>query len=123
MANQDKQSDKISWLDKLLLKIWPKLAMRRLAEKMMIKNVVFDKLHEIFGNVERIDIFPHGGDRRDFILVLDRETALFFYQDGDHFKYDGFEMGKYNKGEVTIFDDLANKDLSPYPNDETSTDK
>lgn len=118
MDNQDNQPKKVSWLDKLLLKIWSNLEMRRLAKSMTIGNVVFDKLHEVFSGVERIDIFPHGGDRRDFILVLDRETALFFYQDGDHFKYDGFEMGKYNKGEVTVFDDLANKDLSPYPDEE-----
>ena len=49
---------------------------------------------------------------RGFILVMDRKTALFFYQQGDHFSYDGFEMGQYNKGEVTVVDTL--KKISPY---------
>jgi hypothetical protein len=28
--------------------------------------------------------------------------------DGDHFVYDGFEVGKYDKGDITIFDDIKN---------------
>lgn len=106
---------KISRLDKLLIKIWPRLEMRRMAKKLEIKNVIFDKLHEIFSQAESIDIFPYTGNQRGFILVLNRQTALFFDQDGDHFQYDGFEMGEYNKGEVTIFDCLNKDRLSPYP--------
>lgn len=89
--------------------------MRRMAKGLEIKNVVFDKLQEVFSQTERIDFFPYTGNERGFILVLDLETALFFNQDGDHFIYDGFEMGKYNKGKVTIFDDLKKEDVSPYP--------
>jgi hypothetical protein len=109
------QPNKISWLDKQLLKFCPQLAARRLAKKLEIKNVVFDKLHETLHQVERIDFFPYLGNERGFILVLDLQTALFFNQDGDHFEYDGWEMGKYNKGPVTVLDGLAKKDLSPYP--------
>lgn len=112
----------INWLDKLLLKTWPKFEMRRMAKRMVIDNVIFDKLHEVFDKVERVDIFPSGGNKRGFILVLDRQTALFFYQDGDHFEYDGFEMGEYNKGEVTIFDSLKSKNLSPYPEEENENE-
>ncbi len=98
----------VNWFDKFLLKHWPNIAMRHLANKMDIQNVVFDKLHEAFDGSDRIDIFPTHGTR-GFILILDRETALYFYQEGDHFKYDGFEMGPYEKGDVTIFDHLNNK--------------
>ena len=40
------------------------------------------------------------------MLVIDQKDALYFYQDGDHFSYDGCEIGEYEKGEVTIFDNL-----------------
>jgi hypothetical protein len=118
MEEENDNHNQITWLDKLLLKFWPKLEMRRLAKQMKIDKVVFDKLHEVFSGIKTIDLFPVCGNERGFILVLDRQTALFFYQDGDHFKYDGFEMGKYVKGEVTIFDDLAKRDLSPYPEED-----
>ena len=109
MDDKTKQPDKIFWWDKLLLKFWPDLEMRRLAKRMAIDNPVFDKLHEVLNSVKAIDIFPYSGNSRGFILVLDRQTALFFNQDGDHFEYDGFEMGEYNKGEVTIFDNMPHK--------------
>lgn len=113
----DKQpiKNKITRLDKILLKFWPNREMHRLARRMKINQAVFEKLHEIFHKTQTIDIFPIAGNSRGFILVLDRQTAIFFYQDGDHFSYDGFEMGEYGKGDVTIFDNLKNKELSPYP--------
>lgn len=80
--------------------------MRLLAKNQGIKNVVFKKIHEIFKNSQRIDIFPTVGNQRGFIIIIDQETAIYFYQNGDHFEYDGFEMGEYEKGEVTIFDDF-----------------
>ena len=97
---------KISWHQKLLLKFWPKLAFKKFAKNIGIANPVFDKAHEVFSSAERVDIYPISGDSRGFIIVLDQKTALYFYQDGDHFKYDGFEMGEYDKGNVTIFDHL-----------------
>lgn len=98
----------LSWWQKMLMKFWPSMSMRFWAKKMKIKNVVFDKLHEVFSESKTIDLFPLNSTEcgRGFILVLDRETALYFYQDGDHFKYDGFEMGPYEAGDVTIFDNL-----------------
>lgn len=118
MDSKNEQSNKISWLDKLFLKLWPNLEMRRMAKRMAVDNVMFNKLHEVFRGVKIIDIFPYSGNNRGFILALDRQTALFFNQDGGHFEYDGFEMGQYNKGEVTIFDNLTHKNLSPYPEEE-----
>lgn len=104
--------DDISIFTKLLLKYCPNLAMRILAKKMGIKNIIFDKAHEALFKTERIDFFPTVGGR-GLVMVIDRETALFFYQEGDHFVYDGYEMGSYNKGDVTIFDDLR-KDVLMY---------
>lgn len=103
----------ISFLNRFLLRLWPSLAMRLFAKEIGIRNVVFDKAHELFTRVNRIDFFPSHGDR-GFILVIDRKTALFFYQDGDHFEYDGFEMGEYAKGDVTILDGIQAR-TSPYP--------
>lgn len=103
---------KISWHRKLLLKFWPKAAFKLFAKELGIANPVFDKAHDIFGNIQRIELFPLTGGQRGFILILDLKTALFFYQDGDHFKYDGFEMGEYKKGDVTVFDNV--KEKSPY---------
>lgn len=97
---------KIGWLEKLLLRFWPTLAMKRFAREMGIENPPFGKAHDLFAGVERIDIIPFKSGYRGFILVLDGKTALYFYQDGDHFVYDGYEMGKYDKGEVTLFDHL-----------------
>lgn len=111
---------KINWFTKLLLKFWPNLAMKQLANKMGINNSLFDKAHELFSNVKRIDLFPAGAGTRGFILILDRKTALYFYQDGDCFVYDGFEMGEYKKGDVTIFDNI--RSLGPISTNEWSED-
>lgn len=95
---------KISWFTKIVLKFWPELAIMKMAKKMGIANPLFDKAHKIFSQVERIDILPAVSGYRGFQLIIDGKTALYFYQDGDHFIYDGFEMGEYEKGDVTIFD-------------------
>lgn len=95
---------KINWFTKALLKFWPNLAIKLLARKQGIKNSPFDKLHDIFSKTERIDVFPCQTGSRGFKIVFNRQTALYFNQDGDHFVYDGFEVGKYEKGDVTIFD-------------------
>lgn len=106
--NLDKKV-KINFFIRLLLYLKPNWAMRLLAKKQGIKNVIFEKIHEIFRNSKRIDIFPTASNERGFILIIDQQTAIYFYQDGDHFEYDGFEMGEYEKGEVTIFDNVRNK--------------
>lgn len=97
---------KIPWHARLLLRFCPRFFMRMQAKKMGIKQPIFDKLQDILEKTERIDFFPYSSGSRGFIIVLDRQTALYFNQDGDHFVYDGFEMGEYKKGEVAIFDQL-----------------
>ena len=94
----------INWFTKLLLRFRPNLGIKILARKQEIKNSPFEQLHDIFAKSERIDISPYASGSRGFIITIDQNTALYFNQDGDHFIYDGFEVGKHEKGEVTIFD-------------------
>ena len=95
---------KITWFTKLMFKFWPGFAMMRMARKMGISDPLFDEAQELFSKVRRIDVLPSASGLRGFVVVLDRKTALYFYQNGDHFVYDGFEMGRYDKGDVTLFD-------------------
>lgn len=100
---------KINWFTKLLIKLWPTLTMKYMARKMSIKNPIFNQVHHAFFRVKRIDLIPFSPNQlgqRGFMIILDRKTALYFYQDDDHFIYDGYEMGEYDKGNVTIFDNL-----------------
>ena len=67
-----------------------------------------DLAYALFGkkpNNKRIDFKPFR-EGRGFYLVLDNSFSIWFNQDGDHFVYDGWEMGEYSKGDVTIFDKL-----------------
>ena len=102
------QTETLGFLNRFLLRHWPSLAMRLFAKKIGIKNIIFNKAHELLYGVDRIDFFPSYGDR-GFVLVVDRKTALFFCQNGDHFEYDGFEMGPYAKGDVTVLDGIDRK--------------
>lgn len=110
----DPKAFKAGLLTRLLLKFRPIAGIKRFNKQSGVENDIFEKAHEIFSKVGRIEIFPLSGNHRGFILVLDQKTALFFYQDGDHFKYDGFEMGEYAKGDVTIFDQLPKDRPGPY---------
>lgn len=109
----DPKAFKAGLWTKLLLKFNPIRGLKSFNRERGIDNDIFDKLHEIFSKIERVDLFPLKG-KRGFILVLDQKTALFFYQDGDNFKYDGFEMGEYAKGDVTVFDHIPEDLSDPY---------
>ena len=103
----DPKGFKPDLLTRLLLRFNPVRGFKRLNKKLGVKNEIFDKAHELFSNTKSIDIFPlSSASGRGFMIVIDRNTALYFYQDGDHFKYDGFEMGPYEKGDITIFDSI-----------------
>ena len=65
-----------------------------------------ERLHAVLDRSSRIDIEPLSAGGRGFRLIIDRRTALYFHQDGDGFDYDGYEVGEYDKGDVTIFDDM-----------------
>ena len=95
---------KINWFTKLLLKFWPRMAMRLFADKLDANYWTLEHAHETFSGVGRIDFIPYSSGYRGFMMVLDRKIALYFNQDEDRFVYDGYEMGDYDKGDVTIFD-------------------
>jgi hypothetical protein len=98
---------KVSWLTKLVLGVSLKWGMARLARELaMPGGKLCKKAHALFDEVEKVDIIPSRSDMRGFQIVLNRGLSLFFYQDGDHFVYDGFEMGPYPGGDVTVFDKL-----------------
>lgn len=97
---------RLRWYEKVFYKFFPCLFIKKFLKERGVENSIFDKLHEIFVKVKRIDIIPLHSGTRGFMLILDRKTALYFYQDSDHFIYDGFEIGKYDKGDVTIFDSI-----------------
>jgi hypothetical protein len=99
---------KLPWHTRLMLKFFPHWFLKNEFEKIGGESDALDHASELFSD-KRIDIQPLSGDHRGFIITIDNQLSLFFYQDGDHFKFDGYEMGKYENGDVTVFDKLANK--------------
>lgn len=102
------KKDGIGWLTRFLLRVWPAVGIKILARKLGFNSKEMEKADELFSG-KKIDIVPLKGSTRGFQIILDNSTALYFYQDGDQFVYDGPEAGKYDKGDVTIFDDIKNK--------------
>jgi hypothetical protein len=94
----------VSFWTRLLLRIAPLAGIKRLSRELGVDPDAAEKAHRAFQDTERIDIVPAKSGGRGFQIILDGSTALYFYQDGDHFVYDGFENGTYEKGDVTVFD-------------------
>jgi len=96
---------KISWLTRILLAVALPWGLGRLTKELGGPGIeVSKKAHAFFTKVDRVDIIPSRSETRGFQIVLDNALSLFFCQDGDHFVYDGFEMGLYEDGDVTVFD-------------------
>lgn len=103
----DPSAFKVGWFTRLMFKFWPFLGVKLINRRLGVKNEIFEVAQELFSKAKFVDVFPTNSRySRGFILVLNRDAAFFFDQDGDHFKYDGFEMGKYEKGDITIFDNV-----------------
>ena len=98
---------KLSQWEKFKLKFFPMMALKSFAKRLGAEDFDIDNLHQVFSKTSRIDLVSLSGSR-GFMIILDGKVSLWFYQDGDHFKYDGFEIGEYDKGDVTIFDNLKN---------------
>ena len=96
----------VSWYTRFLLRFFPFQGLRRLTREFGLNPDTMEKANDLFFNIKRIDIIPSASGERGFQIILDKSTALYFYQDGDHFVYDGSETGEYESGEVTIFDGL-----------------
>ena len=95
-----------SWLTRFLLRFWPSLGLVRLTKEFGLDPKLISKANNLFLKVKRIDIVPSVSGERGFQIILDKSTALYFNQDGDHFVFDGVETGKYEGGDITIFDNF-----------------
>ena len=95
---------KINWFNKLLIRFAPKAFFHLATKKQGINPKDINYAMTLFDN-KKVDIFPLSGQGgRRFIIILDNKMSLYFYQNGSCFKFDGFEIGEYKKGDVTIFD-------------------
>ncbi len=90
---------------KFLMRFSPKLFLRLAAKEGGIDYQDLERAMELFGKAKRIDFQPMSGtDGRGLVITLDQKLSLWFYQDSDHFTFDGYEIGEYDKGKVTVFD-------------------
>lgn len=71
-----------------------------------------ERIHAVLDRSRRVDLEPTSGPGRGFRLIVDRRLALYFRQEGDGFDYDGYEVGEYDKGDVTILDGIGPEDGS-----------
>ncbi len=94
----------VSWWTRILLRISPLRGVKRLSRELGVDPDLAEKAHEVFSGAKRIDIISSQSGERGFQLIIDGSTALYFYQHGDHFVYDGWENGEYEKGDITVFD-------------------
>lgn len=96
----------IPWHEKFLMKISPRLFMKICAGDLGLDYKKVDLAFKLFKDA-KIHIQPmSGANGRGFIVFLDNKLSLWFNQDGNHFEYDGFEMGEYDDGKVTVFDGM-----------------
>lgn len=94
------------WHKKFLLKFFPRWFMKLTAKELKLDDSMIENAQKLFGG-KKVYIQPLAGvGGRGFIIFVDSKMSFWFFQDGGHFKYDGFEMGEYDDGEVTIFDNL-----------------
>ena len=89
---------------KYLLKSSPEVSFKMLSLKQEMKYPYFVEMDEAFSKTKRIDVFPLGSQEgKGFMLVLDREVALYFCVKNNQFIYDGFEVGCFLAGGTGVF--------------------
>ena len=99
MSNLD-----IPWYKKMILKFFPHLFLKWHAGHMNIDDKMISYAQNLFAD-KKIHIQPLSGvSGRGFIIFVDNKISFWFFQDENHFVYDGFEMGEYDDGDVTVFD-------------------
>lgn len=98
---------KMNRLTKAFFRFLPQGFLRYAAWRQGVRIKKLGYAEKLFADCRSIDIQPLSGGNRGFILFLDRQFSLWFFQDGDHFIFDGYEIGEYEAGEVTVFDRLA----------------
>jgi|GEM_PF-1454260 len=103
----------LPWYQRFIFRYFPQLGMCIFARGINADYSMLEILDKAFHQAKHVDIFPFSpkdGGQRGFMLVLDRKMAFYFYQDGESFQYDGYEMGEYKKGNVTVFDEIRNNE-------------
>ena len=90
-------------IDKILMRIWPTgfikyVAWRKGCSPSLVRyaNLLFEEAS--------VDMVPTKTGGRGFQIILNNKLSLYFYQDGKHFKYDGWEVGEYEDGDIAVFD-------------------
>lgn len=98
---------KINWFTKLMLRFAPRTFLKQFAKQQGLDEKKINYAAKLFSKSNRIDIQPLSSrNGRGFVIFLDNKLSLHFYQDGDHFYYDGPEIGDYKNGDVTVFDSI-----------------
>ncbi|MFA6587682.1 MAG: hypothetical protein WCT08_01295 [Patescibacteria group bacterium] len=94
----------LPWYFRLLFRLFPRITANFLGRKMS-GGIDFATLQKILEKTKCVDLIPLNTENDlGFQIILDSKVALFFSQDSDHFAYDGYEVGEYDKGEVTVLD-------------------
>ncbi len=101
---EDLKENGVGWWTRFLLRIAPMYGAMRLARLLGFDPDLGERLHFLFAPTRRVHVEPLCSGLRGFQLIINNMTALYFYQNGDHFEYDGFEVGHYEDGKVTVFD-------------------
>jgi len=100
------------FLQNLFLKFFPRTFFCLESKKHGVDKRL-EACKKLFDGSQRIDFFSLNDTQRGFMIVIDTKFSLWFYQDGDHFIFDGWEMGEYNNGEVVVLDSCRNQ-TSPF---------
>jgi hypothetical protein len=104
--SQNLKDGGVSLFTRFLLRFWPSKGVQRLAKELGMGAELMNRANSLFIDTDRVDIIPSKSGERGFQIILNKSTALYFYQDGDHFTFDGAEVGEYEGGDVAIFDHL-----------------
>lgn len=84
------------WFKKLL-RTAPVDAFGLVAESEGLSADLFDHARELFSAVQRIEFCPIGTKKDPgWKLILDHKLSLWFYQQGDTYRFDGWEIGDYS---------------------------
>jgi hypothetical protein len=98
---------RLNWFIKFLARFSPKSLFKLAARDNKLDYAKVESAEKLFRDAKRIDFQPSGGaNGRSLIMYIDKKLSLHFYQDGNTFTYDGFEMGPYDDGDVTVFDKM-----------------
>lgn len=90
-------------IDKILMRIWPTAFVKSVAWRKGCSPSLI-RYGDLLFEGASVGIVPTKTGGRGFRIILNNKLCLYFYQDGKHFKYDGWEVGEYEDGDITVFD-------------------